>query len=120
MIKVIAGLPENILGFEVSGDVTALDYESIIIPAVDAAASTYSKLRMLYHITPDFQKFDFGAMWEDAKVGLGHLSSWEKIALVTDVAWILSGVKVFGFAVPGAVKTFKNVEIDEAKTWLAE
>ena len=120
MIKVIAGLPENILGFEVSGEVTALDYESIIIPAVDAAASTRSKLRMLYHITPEFRKFDFGAMWEDAKVGLSHLSSWEKVALVTDVSWVTSGVKAFGFVVPGEVKTFRNAEIDDAKLWVAE
>ncbi len=120
MIRLISGLPDNIIGFEVSGTVTAEDYKTVIIPAVEAAESERNKLRMLYHITPDFEKFDFGAMWEDTKVGLQHLTSWHKIAVVTDVSWIPSAIKVFGFAVPGHIRSFENVELSDAKNWLAE
>ena len=119
MIKVISGLPNKVLGFEVSGSVTSNDYETVIIPAVETAAAKSQKLRMLYHVTPEFEKFELGAMWDDAKVGLQHRTLWEKIAVVTDVGWITSGIKLFGFAVPGQVRIFKNSEKSEATDWLA-
>ncbi|MEP6946636.1 MAG: STAS/SEC14 domain-containing protein [Acidobacteriota bacterium] len=107
------------LGFEASGTVSADDYESVIIPAVDAADTGGHKLRMLYHVTSDFEKFDFGAMWDDAKVGLNHLTSFEKVAVVTDVDWIRFGLKVFAIVVPGEVRLFNNAELSEAKAWIA-
>ena len=120
MIKVIKGLPKHILGFEVSGVVSAEDYETVIIPAVDAADTGDRKLRMLYHVAPGFKKFDFGAMWDDTKVGLKHLTSWEKVAVVTDEDWIRSAIKVFGFAIPGQFRAFKDNELAVAKKWLTE
>ncbi len=120
MIRPIPGLPDHVLGFEASGIVSAADYESVLIPAVDAATSAGKKLRLLYHLGPKFEKFDFGAMWDDAKVGLRHLTSWQKVALVTDVDWIRASARVFGFALPGHVKVFDNTELAAAKAWLSE
>jgi hypothetical protein len=119
MIKNISGLPKNVLGFEVSGVVSAEDYETVIIPAVDVADTGLKNLRMLYYITPEFEKFDFGAMWDDTKVGLQHLTSWEKVAVVTDIGWVRSAIKVFGFAIPGHFRVFEGVKLSEAKHWLA-
>lgn len=118
MITLIPDLPGKVLGFEVSGTVTAEDYESVIMPAVDAASAGDSKLRLLYHVTPQFEKYELGAMWDDAKLGLQHLTSWEKVAVVTDVEWISSGIRVFGFAIPGEFRSFANTELAEAKSWL--
>ena len=36
MIKTIKDLPSNVLGFEASGAVTGKDYESVLVPAVEA------------------------------------------------------------------------------------
>jgi len=36
VVEKIPDLPDNILGFSATGTVTAHDYESIIIPAVEA------------------------------------------------------------------------------------
>jgi hypothetical protein len=120
MIKVIADLPKNVLGFEASGVVSANDYETVLIPAVDAADRGDHKLRLLYHIPPGFEKFELGAMWDDAKVGLNHLTSFEKIAVVTDVDWIRFGLKVFAFITPGEVRLFNNSALSEAKSWVTE
>ncbi len=120
MIKVIPGLSNNAIGFEISGIVTAEDYETVLMPAVDAADTGDHKLRLLYHVTPDFEKYEIGAMWDDAKVGLQHLTSWEKIAVVTDVGWIRSSIQVFGFVMPGRVRVFGNADLSAAKDWLAE
>lgn len=53
-------------------------------------------------------------MREDAKVGLSHLAAWEQVAVVTDVDWLRTATKVFGVAMPGAVRVISNAELDAA------
>jgi hypothetical protein len=59
-------------------------------------------------------------MWDDARLGLRHLSGWEKIALVTDVEWLRTAVRVFAFAIPAEVRVFANSELAEATRWVTE
>ena len=120
MIKLIPGLPEHVIGFELSGKVSGDDYENVLMPAVEAATSGDRKVCMLYHITSEFEKYELEAMWEDAKVGFRHLASWKKIAIVTDIEWIGRSVKLFAFALPGQVRVFEQAGLDDAKQWLAE
>ena len=58
-------------------------------------------------------------MWDDAKVGLKHLTHFEKIAVVTDDKWIVRMVKAFGFMMPGEVSLFSNEQLAEAKAWIS-
>lgn len=120
MIEPIAGLPDNTLGFAAKGTVTANDYETVIIPAVEALFSQRSKARFLYHLGTDFTGFEAAAMWDDAKIGLKHISGWERMAVVSDVEWIRAAIKVFGLAMPGHVRVFHNNEISKAKQWISE
>ena len=119
MVEPVAGLPENVLGFKGIGRVTSEDYETVLIPAVEAKLAEHKKLRLLYYLGEEFEGFDVGAMWDDAKVGLRHITAWEKIAIVTDVEWLRGSAKIFGFLMPGHVRVFKNSEIDEAKEWVS-
>lgn len=125
MLEPITGLPDNALGFTAIGDVTAEDYETILIPAVEEKLKTTEKIRLLYHLGDEFNSFEAGAMWDDAKVGLTHITEWEKIAIVTDVNWIQQAGKIFGLAIetkalPGDVKVFHNSELEEAKEWISQ
>lgn len=120
MIERIPGLPENVLGFTAKGKVTAEDYESGIIPAVDALLSMHKKVRFLYHLGEEFSGFEAAAMWDDTKLGLKHLSSWERMAVVTDVEWIRVAVNAFRLLVPGHIRVFHNRDIAGAKRWVAE
>ncbi|MGH7681749.1 MAG: STAS/SEC14 domain-containing protein, partial [Candidatus Eiseniibacteriota bacterium] len=96
------------------------DYESVIIPAVDALFSRERKVRFLYHLGEDFTGFEPGAMWDDAKLGLKHLAGWERVAIVSDVEWIRGAVRLFGVAMPGHVQVFPNRELGEATRWVSE
>ena len=125
MLELIEGLPENALGFSAKGNVSAKDYETVLIPAVQEKLKHHDKVRLLYHLGDEFEKFEVGAMWDDAKVGLAHITEWEKIAIVTDVNWIQQAGKIFGFAietmsVPGDVKIFHNSELEDAIKWISE
>jgi hypothetical protein len=120
MIEMLQDLPDNALGFVAKGTVTANDYETVIIPAVEALFTQQDKVRLLYHLGPDFSGFEAGAMWDDMKIGMKHLSGWERIAVVSDTAWVRTGVKVFGLVIPGQVRVFHDSELAEAKQWIAE
>jgi hypothetical protein len=120
MLERIRDLPENVLGFSAKGTVTADDYETVIIPAVEAMFAQEGKVRFLYHLGEDFNGFEAAAMWDDAKLGLKHFSGWERVAVVSDVEWVRWAVKVFGLAMPGHVRVFQNRDLAEAQRWVSE
>jgi hypothetical protein len=120
MVEQIPDLPDNVVGFRAKGRVTADDYESVIIPAVEALFARQSKVRFLYHLGEDFSGFEAAAAWDDTKLGLKHLGGWERMALVSDVEWIRAAVRVFGLAIPGQVRVFHNRDLAEATRWITE
>ena len=63
--------------------------------------------------------FSAEAAWDDAKVGLQHMTRWERIAVVTDEGWIRTSVRAFGFMMPGHIRVFANEELDDAKAWIS-
>jgi hypothetical protein len=120
MIEQMQGLPAGTLGFRAIGQVTADDYQRVMVPDVEAAFALNRKLRLIYHIGEEFTGFDPGAMWDDARLGMRHFSSWDRIALVTDVQWLRMTATAMGFAVPAQFRLFGNAELAEAKRWISE
>ena len=120
MIEKIPGLPANVLGFTAKGVVTAEDYETVIIPAVEEQFSHQKKLRLLYHIGEESAGFEAAAMWDDTKLGMKHITGWERIAIVTDIEWMRIAIKVFGFGIPGDIRVFYNNELASAVRWSGE
>ncbi|MEN4052561.1 STAS/SEC14 domain-containing protein [Sulfurimonas sp. NWX79] len=119
MVKVLSDdTRKDFLGFELSGIVTAEDYEKTLISAVQEKLKSTDKLRVLYHVKEDFDSYELKAMFDDAKAGVEFWNNWEKIAVVSDVSWIINAVKIFAFMLPGEIKTFSNAELEEAKEWL--
>jgi hypothetical protein len=119
VIELLSGLPDNAVGFEFSGSVSQADYERVLIPAIEATLAGNDRVDLLCHIGPDFDNYELGAIWEDAKVGLQHVAVWQRIALVTDVEWIRIAVKVFGFTIPAEIRLFDNGQLAEARAWIA-
>lgn len=119
MLELIPDLPENVVGVVASGQVTAKDYETVLIPAIESLLANQEKIRVLYHAGPAFTGFTPGAMWDDMKVGVAHWDAWEKAAVVTDVGWLAGAMRCFSFAMPCPVKLFANKEIAEATQWIA-
>jgi hypothetical protein len=55
MIEPVPGLPENVLGFKAAGTVTAKDYETVIIPAVEKMFAERDKVRFLYYLGDEYE-----------------------------------------------------------------
>ena len=118
MIEVIPDMPRNVVAFRAKGKVTGEDYETVLIPAVEAAVKEHRKVRLLYHIGKEFSGVAAGAMWDDAKVGFRRFTAWERIAVVTDVDWMRNLTRFFGFVMHGQVRVFKNDQFAEAEDWI--
>jgi SpoIIAA-like len=118
MIEQLTDFPDNVLAFVCKGQVTKGDYDTVLVPAVMNALKTHDKLRLYYETAAGFSGIDPGAMWADFKVGMEHLTRWERIALVTDVDWIKYTMQFFSFMMPGATKVFPLSQAAEAREWI--
>jgi hypothetical protein len=119
MMQTIPGLPDDVVAVVAQGTVTGHDYESVLIPAVERGLATHEKLRLLYHLGPEFTGFTAAALWDDTKIGIRHLTAFAKVAVVTDVRWVVDAAKVFGLFIPCPVRVFGNDRLAEAKTWVS-
>lgn len=118
MIEQLTGFPENVVAVVCKGRVTRADYDAVLLPAVRRALQRHDKVRLYYETDADFAGLDPGAMWEDFKVGMQHLTRWERIAVVTNVDWIKHAVRLFGFLMPAVTKLFSPAESAQAREWI--
>lgn len=119
MMKLDTSLPDYVVAICASGEVDATDYETVLMPALDAALKKHNRIRVFYQLTPEFTGFTAGAMWDDSKIGFAHWKAGERIAVVTDIQWIAHATRMFAFLMQGMAKVFSNSELAEARTWIA-
>ena len=119
MLTLIQDLPAGVVGVEAHGKVTAEDYEHVLVPAVEAALQAGGKLRLLYAFGAEFPDYSAGAAWQDTRLGLGNLRSWERIAIVGEADWLRRSLHALGWAMPGEVRMFAPDEMDAARAWVA-
>jgi hypothetical protein len=119
VIETIEGLAEGVVGFVAKGEVSGADYEQVLVPAIEAALKDNDKVSLLYVLGDEFTGYELAAMWDDAKVGMRHLFSWERIGLVTDHDAYRHMVKGFGFLIPAHVQVFPTAELDRARAWVS-
>ena len=119
MLERIPDLPDAVVGIKASGEITADDYRNVLVPAVDTALEGEHKLRFLYVLGKDVTGFSPGAAWQDTKIGVGHYTRWEKVAVVSDKEWLRHSVDIFGYLIPGEIKAFTSAEEAEARTWVS-
>jgi len=122
MIETITDMPSGTLGFRSAGDLTGADYRETLVPPIRETIERGEKIRLLFVVEPGFKETP-GGLFQDLKtgatLGAGHLSSWEKTALVTDQDWVTRAVHLFGWLAPGEVRLFPLAQVEEAKVWLA-
>ena len=118
MLEAMTRLPPGLLGFEVNGALHADDYRDMLLPAVEAAIQRGEKVRIVL-VFESFDGLSGGALWQDLKMGVEHLTHWERIALVTDIDWMTHLTALFGWMTPGDLKRFPLAEREAAIVWAA-
>jgi hypothetical protein len=119
MIEILRDFPETVIAVAATGRVTKKDYEEVLVPRVREALARHAKIRLYYELGGAFSGFDGGALWEDLKLGVEHLTRWERVAVVTDLDWIRLAVNAFRFLVPAETRLFATAQAPEARRWIA-
>jgi hypothetical protein len=115
VIKQLSDMPAGVIGFEANGKLYAEDYRDVLLPAVEAAAAN-GEVRIVIVIA-EFDGLSAGGLWQDLKMGVEHLRGWRRIALVTDIEWMIQMTAMFGWMTPGEVKHFPLAERHTAIAW---
>jgi hypothetical protein len=119
MIELIDGLPEGVVGIEAVGEVTADDYQTVAIPALERALATHDKIRLIHVLGERLKRHTAGALWDDTRLGLAHARNFERIAVVTDLERFRAPLKAGARAIPCEIRLFSNAERAEAESWIS-
>jgi hypothetical protein len=118
MIEPLTGLPDGVIGFEARGELHADDYRTVLVPAVEAAIAAGRDIRLVF-VFGEWHGVSGGAAWQDLKLGAGHLPHFKRLALVTDLDWMIHVTHLFGWLSPGELERFPLAERDAAIAWAA-
>jgi SpoIIAA-like len=119
LIEPLDNMPAGVLGFEAVGEVDADDYRNVLLPALERAIADHGKVRLVYVLGDRFEGYSASAALEDIKLGVRHLTAWERCALVSDIDWIRHLVSGFGWMMPGKFQVFRLADLEQAKAWAA-
>ncbi len=114
MIELIEDLPRHVVGISVKGRVTSEECREILAPAIAKSLRWRDNIRLYYELGSRFP----GSGWDDLDLGFEHASRCERIAIVTDIAWVRLTVKAIRFLIPGEIRVFDTSEAAEARAWI--
>ena len=119
MFEPIEGFADQVVAVRGTGLVTAGDYRTVLEPLIARAAAGGRKARLLMELGEGFEGFDTSAMLADSALGIGHLGTFERIAVVTDAEWLRRAIHIFGGLIPGEVRLFRVAEGSAARAWIS-
>ena len=117
-ITAMEGFPGDVIALRFSGLITSKDYTDSLVPLIEGAAKNHDKLKLLCVLDQYFDGYSAGAMWDDVRFGFSHLTTFSKLALVTDIDWIRKSTKLFGSLMPTEVMVFDVEDLEDAKKWI--
>ncbi|MCE3260266.1 MAG: hypothetical protein K0S12_1907 [Bacteroidetes bacterium] len=120
MITKISALPPNMVGFIASGEVSAQDFSETVMPEVQRLIQSTGKLNYLLVLDTSVKNFTAGAWFQDAIMGVKHLTKWNRAAIVTDMENIRRFTDIFSVLMPGEFKGFEHKDLEAAIKWTSE
>ena len=118
MLEPMSGFPGGTVAMRGTGMVTLDDYRTVLTPAVQRATSGDRKARLLLVLGEGFEGYEPGAVLADTALGVTHLGSFERIAIVTDEDWLQRAIHLLGGLIPGDVRLFRVAAQADAEAWI--
>ncbi len=118
MIEILPETEGNTLVIKATEMLTAEDYETVFIPAMDELIQSHGKVHVALLLGETFEGWEIGAMWDDARFGIQHRNDFEKIAVIGGPNWVEWTAKLGAYFMEGHLQTFDEAEFSEAISWL--
>ena len=119
MIQQINDVPDNMVAFRSSGEVTRDDFDSVF-PKVEELVNRTGKLNYLLELDNSPSDFSAGAWLQDALLGLKNITKWNRAAIVSDSSQVRDFTEAFSKVMPGEVRGFPKEEFGHAVDWVSE
>ncbi len=113
-------LPESTgacIGFKISGEITAADYDALL-PKLDEAIAAHGKINLLV-LVEDFDFSGFEAAKKDFQFGTHQYRQVEKAAFVSDKKWLEWAIKIMDPLTRRTdEKIFEPEQLEDAWAWI--
>lgn len=119
MLILIPNLPDHVFGVKATGEVTAEDLRSVLLPGLEVIKAKYGEIHYMLVLETKVENFTAGAWFQDMVAGLKHLTAWKKMAIVTDQKAVEKFTDAFSYVTPGEAKGFSLAELKAAIDWVS-
>jgi len=119
MIEQIHNLPDNMVGFRSSGEVTQDDFKLVNTKVSELVQKT-GKLNYLLYLGNSPADFTFGAWIQDALLGIKNITKWNRAAIISDSETVDKFTSFFSKIMPGEFKVFHKNDLERAIDWTSE
>ncbi len=120
MLEVMPESEGQLLWLRAGERLSVQDYREVLIPRLEEVIREHGKVRLLFHLDPEFRGWTPGAWWEEVKLGLKHRRDCEKAALVGASFGVDALLKLCAPFMTGEVRTFLREYLAEAWIWIQE
>ncbi|VAV98172.1 hypothetical protein MNBD_ALPHA06-869 [hydrothermal vent metagenome] len=117
MIERSTNSNDTVLGFKVSDVLSAEDYETVLMPAIEERIARDGTVKLVLEWGENFEGWKTKAIIDDAKLCFTHWNDFERWALVGAPKWVGLSAKFFDKISKGKVKLFKSDEVEQAFAW---
>jgi hypothetical protein len=119
MITPIQDLPDNMVGFRASGEVTKDDFKPVI-EQVEELVERTDQLNYLLVLDTSPKDFTAGAWLQDGLMGIKNITKWNRAAIVTDSEEVIQFTQAFSKLMPGEFKGFHKQDLQSAIDWTSQ
>jgi hypothetical protein len=118
MFEILPESTDTCIGFKISGEVNAEDYDTLL-PKLDEAIAAHGHINLLV-LMEDFEGYDgIDAAKADFQFGTHQYRQVKKAAFVSDKKWLERVVKIMDpFTRRTKEKNFEPQQLEEAWAWV--
>ena len=120
MLEIMQDYPDDVVAVRAVGKITADDYAQVLVPAVNERIEKFGVARVLCLIGDRYTGLTLGAAWSDLMLGVSRWRQLGRLAVVTDVTWIVDAVHLFAPFFHHPVRVFPTSALAEAHAWICE
>lgn len=119
MVELLPDFPPHVAAYRATGNVHKKEYEKVVMHRVDEVAEQYGKINFLVRLETDMDNYTLPAFLDYLKVSFEHFSKWNRMAIVSDEAWVRTAYSILSPLVHGKIISYRLAEYEEAKQWVS-
>ncbi len=109
----------NVVHVRASGTLSDEDYRNTFIPTMENLFQTWTGVRMLFSMDPDFEGWDAQGAWTELRFEAKHRHDMVRVGVVGEGKWDRWATKFSKVFTDAKVRFFSPDQEDEAKEWIA-